>query len=129
MSDRKVILPGDAEPRTGGLTIHVPSGYADEQEAAQEPGSLVCLVIVDHDKRLMCGKVFGPHRRRAFQRHTGRCARKHMDEIRKAALAHRVPIMDEAAWDPEVAAHMQRVGERMLREGRLTVHPSERAGF
>jgi hypothetical protein len=129
MSEKKLILPGDVERARGGLTIHVPSGYADEQEAAEAPGALVCRVIVDHDKRLMCGKVFGPDQQQAFERHTGNCARAHLDEIRKAGLAHRVPIMDANEWDPEIEAHMQKVGERMKREGRLTVHPGERAGF
>jgi hypothetical protein len=32
-------------------------------------------------------------------------------------------------WDPEVEAHMREVGERMKREGRLTVKKNERAGF
>jgi hypothetical protein len=128
VSDRKLILPGDTA-RTGGLTIHVPSGYEDERDAAQQPGALVCHVIVDHDKRLMCGKIFGPEERGKFEKHTGDCARKHLDEIRKAGIAHRVAIMDPATWDPEVEAHMNELGKRMLREGRLTVKPNERAGF
>ena len=31
--------------------------------------------------------------------------------------------------DPEVQAHMEKVGKRMLEEGRWTVKPNERAGF
>jgi hypothetical protein len=126
---KKLILPGDVERSGGRLTIHVPSGYEDEQEAAQAPGALVCHVIVDHDRRLMCGRVYGPDERAAFERHCGNCAREHMDEIKKAGIAHRVPIMDPATWDPEVEAHMNELGKRMLREGRLTVRPNERAGF
>jgi hypothetical protein len=33
------------------------------------------------------------------------------------------------AQDPEIEAHMKGVGQRMLREGRWTVKPSEKAGF
>jgi hypothetical protein len=38
-----------------------------------------------------------------------------------------MPVFEE--WDPEVAAHLRKVGERMVAEGRLEVKPSERAGF
>ncbi len=47
------------------------------------------------------------------------------EEERKERMA----IFSEEAWDPEVAAHMRKVGERMLREGRLETKRSERAGF
>jgi hypothetical protein len=116
VSDRKLILPGDTA-RTGGLTIHVPSGYEDERDAAQQPGALVCHVIVDHDKRLMCGKIFGPEERGKFEKHTGDCARKHLDEIRKAGIA-------QAILDGEAALH--RLG------GVLTIvvgrHPTDLPG-
>jgi len=44
----------------------------------------------------------------------------------KRALA---PFHDPEWGDPEIEAHMRRVGQRMLREGRWEVKPSERAGF
>jgi hypothetical protein len=59
-----------------------------------------------------------------------RNARKHAElanEARTERLEERMPVFDE--WDPEVAAHMRKVGERMLEERRLEVKPSERAGF
>lgn len=57
----------------------------------------------------------------------------HRDRV-DAAVAERrrkrerLAIFTESA-DPEVEAHLREVGRRMLREGRLTVHKSERAGF
>lgn len=59
----------------------------------------------------------------------GRCARNHMDELRSMRLKERMPVLDDDQWDSEIAAHMKKVGERMLKEGRLTVKPNERAGF
>lgn len=38
-------------------------------------------------------------------------------------------IHDPEFGDPEIEAHMRRVGQRMRREGRWTVNPSEKAGF
>ena len=58
-----------------------------------------------------------------------RCASGHMDEARGERLKERMPIFDPESWDPEVERHMREVGKRMLREGRLEVKKSERAGF
>jgi hypothetical protein len=38
-------------------------------------------------------------------------------------------VFDPAGRDLEIEAHMRRVGKRMLKEGRWTVNPNERAGF
>jgi hypothetical protein len=91
-------------------------------------GYLVCKVIVDADKRVMCGQIFELDREAEFQRHTGECAHRHLDEIRKASPTHRIPIFNEEEWDPELAEHLQKVGRTMLEEGRLTMNRNERAG-
>lgn len=109
-----LILPGDA-PTPGGLTILVPRGY-ETQGGPQPIGE--CFV---------CGDAF--YDRKAAERHFRRCAMENIDELRHRSVANRLPFFNEDFWDPEIAAHMRRVGERMLREGRLTVKPSERAGF
>lgn len=118
---RRLILPGDAA-RSGGLSIMVPRGY--EQEDAPEP-SMVCRVPVNAED--LCLQPFYPGEERAFQAHVGRCAREHRDAIEERRK--RLALFREEAWDPEVAEHMRKVGERMKREGRLEVKPSERAGF
>lgn len=75
----------------------------------------------------MCGEEL-PNQR-AHERHVGPCARSKMDEIHAAVEIRRRGIFDSRSWDPEVAEHMRKVGERMKEEGRLEVDPSERAGF
>lgn len=75
----------------------------------------------------VCGWGFTGNEQREWQRHVGECARKNMDEIR--AKSKQMAVFDEENWDPEVAAHMRKVGQRMLKEGRLEVKPEERAGF
>lgn len=114
---QKLILPHEAA-RKGKLTIHVPRGYED-----QEPIGL-CLVTG-------CGARFYKGQEEAWQRHVGPCARAHLAEERglNPAVKNEGTMWDENVWDPEVAAHMKKLGERMLKEGRLTVKPSERAGF
>lgn len=66
-----------------------------------------------------------------LQKHMAACAREHIDEIRAQApsVRHKGGPFDPETWDPEVDAHMKKVGERMLKEGRLETLPSERAGF
>lgn len=117
-----LILPGDPLPRRGGLTIIVPRGY--ESENAPEP-TMVCRVPINEED--LCLKGFYPGEERAFQRHVGICARQHRDAIEERRK--RLAIFHEDAWDPEIAAHMRKVGERMKREGRLVVKPNERAGL
>jgi hypothetical protein len=67
----------------------------------------------------------------AWQDHTVRCARRHIDEIRAMAPSekHKGTVFDPETWDPEIDEHMRKVGQRMIAEGRLTVRKSERAGF
>jgi hypothetical protein len=86
---------------------------------------MVCRVVTGPGE--ICGMTFT--RPDVWQRHVGRCARAHMDEIRAESLRARMPVFDEESWDPEVSEHMAKVGARMKAEGRLEVKPSERAGF
>jgi hypothetical protein len=76
----------------------------------------------------VCGAVFFEEEQRKFAQHVKECARKHEREIAEAS-----PRVQQPLWhtddDPEVAAHMKRVGERMLEEGRLVTKPNEKAGF
>jgi hypothetical protein len=47
----------------------------------------------------------------------------------RAAKKKRLAVLQPESWDVEVEEHLRKVGERMKREGRLTVRPNERAGF
>jgi hypothetical protein len=91
-----------------------------------EDPQFVCTVPVDV-AGTPCGREFYEDERLAFQHHVGACAREHMEHIQAQRLTARLPAF--APWDEEVEAHMRVVGERMRREGRLTVRPNERAGF
>lgn len=106
----EIILPGPQPPK-GGLTLWVPRG-AETKPIGE------CYI---------CGIPFFDMREPTV--HLPRCAREHGDVIRENSLKARLPIFDENEWDPEVARHMRRVGKRMIRERRLEVKPSERAGF
>lgn len=97
----------------------VPGVRDDEPE-------FVCTVPVNADGDT-CGHLFYPGEERAYQKHVGKCAREHIDVIRAASPRTRNEIFEP--WDPEVAAHMEKVGKRMIEERRLEVKPSERAGF
>ena len=119
----RLILPGDS-PRPGGLTILVPRGY--EQPDGPEP-TMVCRVPTGDGE--VCGKAFYPGEERKWQRHVGECAARHRDKIETQSPRTRLPIFSDEAWDPEISAHMRKVGDRMIREGRLEVRPNERAGF
>lgn len=68
---------------------------------------------------------------RDAQAHMVRCARQYMDAIRAASPSQKWKgeAFDPETWDPEVEEHLKRVGQRMLREGRMTVKPNERAGL
>lgn len=88
----------------------------------------ICRVPVDKDDPLaICGAQFTEAQQTAFEHHTGKCAREHMDEIR--AHSTRGTMFDSNEWDPEVDAHMRKVGKRMKAEGRMTVNPNDKAGF
>lgn len=86
---------------------------------------MVCRVPVNADET--CGKAFFPGEERAFNRHVAECAQANAEAIHAASPRTRLEVLEP--WDPEIAAHMKKVGERMLEEGRLEVKPSERAGF
>lgn len=76
----------------------------------------------------LCKRLWPKRQRREWERHFAACVSEHRDEIEQQSRARRLDgLLDP--WDPEVAEHMAKVGERMKREGRLEVHPSERAGF
>lgn len=111
----RLVLPGDAP--AGMRQLYVPHGH----ETAPPVFAMTCL---------LCGERFEEaHRAHEFQRHVNACARRNMDEIQAEVERRRKSVFHEDAWDPEVAAHMRKVGERMIEEGRLEVKPSERAGF
>lgn len=111
---RGLLLDASGRPVRQGLTILVPPSHAD-----RPPPAFICLVPG-------CEVTFGEHERREYQEHTGRCARENMDKIRAQTAPH--PVLG-GDFDPEVTAHMRKVGQRMLAEGRMEVKPSERAGF
>jgi hypothetical protein len=106
---------GPRQPRHD-LTILVPRGY--EEEKPDPIGR--CLVPG-------CGAKFFKGEEKAWQMHVGKCARANMDKIEAIQKANRESIF--APWDPEVTSHLLGVGRRMRQEGRLTIKPSERAGF
>jgi hypothetical protein len=111
---RKIIIPG--QEREGMRTLHVPRGY--------ETGPTK-IVGVCHT----CGERFDTAgSEQAWQEHVGKCARRHLGEIMtaRAAKKKRMAVFDTDTWDPEYEAHMRRVGERMIREGRLVTRPNER---
>lgn len=85
---------------------------------------LVCRV--PDGKGGICGRLFYERERLAWQQHVGRCARSHEAEIRAESLKGRMPVFDPENWDPQYEEHMRKVGERMLREGRLETKPNER---
>lgn len=119
----KLILPGDVRANSG-MTILVPRGY--ETGAMGDP-TMVCRVPIGDGET--CGQPFWPGEERKFQSHVTACAKEHETEIRNESPRNKLPIFDEANWDPEVAAHMREVGRRMIREGRFVVHKHEKAGL
>lgn len=127
-----LILPGDVARSGGRLTIHVPRGYETEQDrmADEDAGGYhVCRVLVNATTGEICGQVFELERQGDYDRHRTGCAAEHINEIRAGSPRARMPIFDPANWDPEVDAHMRQLGEKMRKERRLVVKPSERAGF
>ncbi len=104
--------------RRGGLTIYVPGRHADRPAC-----DWVCRV--PKADGTMCGAEFDSEV--SLVRHLRECVSRHEDVIQTSSLRKRVPALDD--WDPEIRSHMRTVGKRMLKEGRWTVKPSERAGF
>lgn len=109
----RIILPNEAP--AGKRALFVPRGY--------EAGPVV-LEGVCHT----CRERFGKGQEQAWQEHVGRCAREHIGEIMgaRAEQKKRMAVFDEETWDPEWAAHQRKVGQRMIREGRLVPKPNER---
>jgi hypothetical protein len=56
------------------------------------------------------------------------CVRANIDEIRAQApsVKHKGGPFDPENWNPDAEAHLKKVGERMLKEGRLEMLPNER---
>lgn len=98
------------------LEIIVPREYA-------EPRPLKC-------NSPGCLQTFRVSEASLWQRHCVECGVRHLDEIRAIApsVRDKGTIWDENQWDPEIAAHMRRVGERMLKDGDFEVHKHEQAG-
>jgi N-acetyl-anhydromuramyl-L-alanine amidase AmpD len=112
----RLILPGD-RPRPTTAQIFVPTGYENAPRR---------VVGVCH----ICGERFEePGQEADWQKHVGACARAHMAEIHAESERRRKSVFHEDQWDPEVAEHLRKVGERMIEEGRLEVRPNERAGL
>ena len=72
----------------------------------------------------LCGETFDTQR--AQEQHVGPCARSQMDEIHKVLEVRKRSIFDESQWNPDVAAYLREVGDRMVAEGRLEMRPNER---
>ena len=76
----------------------------------------------------LCLRTWPKRQRREWEQHFAQCVSDHRDEIARLSDAQRLGgVLDP--MDPEIAEHMRKVGERMIREGRLEVKPNERAGF
>lgn len=112
-----LVLPGPQRPR-GSQVLYVPGQYAD----GREPPVLVGTCST-------CDRVFYRGEEDEWQRHVGWCARQHLGEIleHREERKRRLAIFQEERWDPERAAHFEKVGKRMLEEGRLQMKPHERA--
>lgn len=77
----------------------------------------------------LCGVPFYDHR--DLVAHLGTIEHREAadDMVRAEAERKQRLAMIYEDDDPEITAHMQKVGERMLAEGRWTVKPNEKAGF
>lgn len=102
-------------------SIILPPGFNERERIA------VCRVPVAEGQ--LCNHVFYAGEERAYRKHVGDCAREHADVIRAESPISKFPMMDPAKWDPEVDAHMGKVGKQMRKEGRMTVNENEKAGF
>lgn len=106
----RVVLPSGVNP---GLTIHVPKGYEDRKVWVG-----VCR---------SCDARFGKGEEQKWLKHIRACV--DVDEAIEEGRSRRLPVFDEANWDPEIAEHLRKVGVQMLKEGRMVMKPNERAGF
>jgi hypothetical protein len=102
----------------------IPKLWTPRQDMDKGEPTMVCRVPVDADGNL-CLHPFYEGEERAWRDHVGKCARDHMDAIRANSPRVRHPWSDPETWDPEYEAHMKKVGDRMLAEGRLETRPNE----
>lgn len=110
---KPLITPGSV---LQGLTI---IGNVEDREQIA-----VCRVPVGEGAT--CGHPFFEGEERAFEEHMRTCVDEHMDAIMAESPRAKMPVFDEDEWDPEAAAYLRKVGETMLREGRLETRPNER---
>ena len=92
--------------------IYVPAAYAGERTVIGR-----CNV---------CGTEFYSGEAKALEHHVAACWRRNEAEILAAAPSRNRTIEPP---DPEVEAHLRKVGRRMRSEGRWELHDNERAGF
>lgn len=114
MSRRKrKVMPVLPVAERGGLIL--PGHVAQQQEMVG-----VCS---------SCDKVFFRGEEQAWQKHVYECAMQQLPEIlaARAEQKKRMAVFNES-WNPDVDEHLRKVGERMLREGRLVMRKSERIG-
>jgi ABC-type histidine transport system ATPase subunit len=100
----------------------LPAHIAEDPEP-----ELICTVTLANGET--CGAAFTRTQHRKYAAHVAQCATQNLATIRAESLKERMPIFDDDAWDPEISKHMREVGRRMIREKRLEVLPSEKAGF
>lgn len=108
----RLVLPGGRSARRP-VTVVVPHDW--DRRATGFCG--VCEVPFYSDRDMRAHLRSGSHR-------------DAIDEVMRARRqrAEKLAIFNTDP-DPEVAEHMKRVGEAMLREGRMVVKKNERAGF
>lgn len=97
----------------GGLILPAAYGQPD-------PGPRIGLCHI-------CGEEFYRGHEQDWQNHVYKCAMDHLPEImaEREAQKARMAIFHESD-NPDRDAHLAKVGERMLKEGRLVMKRSER---
>jgi hypothetical protein len=110
-----LIVPGGA--RRGMQTLYVPRGHETREE----------VVLVGTCST--CDRIFYRGEEDEWQRHVGWCARQHLPEIMAAREERkkRLAVFQEENWDPEFAAYMEKIGGRMLKEGRMELKKNEKS--
>lgn len=112
----RIILPNEA-PR-GARPLFVPHGY-------ETPAILGYCRVPGCERE---GAPFVAGQEELWQKHVGWCARRNRGNIEEDIGERREAraIFDPENWDPEWKAHQEKVGKRMLEEGRLVPKPHER---
>jgi hypothetical protein len=100
--------------------------------AAAERGGLILPGHVQREEPLVgvcstCDEVFYQGQEQDWQDHVYQCAMDNLPEIMaaRAEQKKRLAIFHES-WNPDVDEHLAKVGERMVREGRLVMRKNER---